>query len=58
MPVSTELGELVRPDQPFSPIRYRDRGLVSLNDRCPVSQTALNPVVEPVYANGRPVGFC
>lgn len=42
----------------FSRIRYADRGLTSLNDRCPVSGTPLNAAIEPVYVNGRPIGFC
>jgi len=58
MPSARPLGEFVSPDRPFSPIRYRDRDLVSLNDRCPVSQTQLSPEIEPIYVNGRPVGFC
>ncbi len=38
-------------------LRFKD-GSVSLNDRCPVSQTKLNPALDPVFVNGRPVGFC
>ncbi len=52
------LGVLEDPSAEFSPIRFHDRGLVSLNDRCPVTGTALNPAIEPVYVNGRPIGFC
>ncbi len=33
-------------------------GLTSLNDRCPVRGDPLNAAVEPVYVNGRPLGFC
>ena len=38
-------------------LKYAD-SLVSLNDRCVVSQTKLNPRVRPVYVNGLPIGFC
>ena len=38
-------------------LRFPD-SLTSMNDRCIVSQSALNPRVRPVYVNGRPVGFC
>jgi hypothetical protein len=33
-------------------------GDVSVNDRCAVRQNKLNPKIEPVWVNGRPVGFC
>ena len=33
-------------------------GDVSANHRCPVTRSKLNPGIEPVYVNGRPVGFC
>lgn len=50
--------ELVRGDDPKHPrVRYTD-GLVTCNDRCPVKRNALNPRMVPLYANGRPVGFC
>ena len=39
------------------PIRYPS-GEVSLNDRCPVRNTPLNPFIAPVYVNGQPIGFC
>jgi len=38
-------------------LKFAD-SLVSLNDRCAVSQTKLNPAVRPVYVNGLPIGFC
>lgn len=38
-------------------IRYAD-GLVSANDRCPVKKSKLNRKMPPIYANGRPIGFC
>ena len=44
-------------DPNFPRLKYAD-SLVSLNDRCVVSHTKLNPKVRPVYVNGRPVGFC
>lgn len=46
------------PVNPVRPqIRYAD-GLVSVNDRCPVKRSKLNRKMTPIYANGRPVGFC
>lgn len=44
-------------DAGFPRIQYRD-SLISLNDRCPIRQNKLNRAIEPVYVNGRPVGFC
>jgi hypothetical protein len=38
-------------------VRYTD-SLTSLNDRCMVRKTKLNPKVRPVYVNHQPVGFC
>ena len=52
------LGRFERPQSEFSAIRYADRDLVSVNDRCPVTFDRLNPAIEPVYVNGRPIGFC
>ena len=52
------LGEPVDASLEHSPIRYFDTDLVSLNGACPVQGLALNPVIEPVYVNGRPIGFC
>ena len=58
-PMPTEiLGEIVNPDQEFSPMRYDDTGLITLNDRCPVRRVALNTAMKAVYVNGRPIGFC
>jgi hypothetical protein len=44
-------------DPAFPRIKFAD-SLVSLNDRCVVSRTKLNPRVRPVYVSGQPVGFC
>ena len=52
------LGEFAVPEAEFSPVRYWDRDLVSLNERCPNTQARLNPAIEPIYVNGRPIGFC
>jgi len=52
------LGEFENPDAEFSRVRYTERGLVSLNDHCPVTGARLNPAIAPVYVNGRPIGFC
>jgi YHS domain-containing protein len=43
------------PDRPR--LQYAD-SLVSLNDRCIVKGTKLNPRIHPVYVNGQPIGFC
>ena len=58
MPDMEPLGEFETPEADFSAVRYWDRDLVSLNDRCPNTQARLNPAIEPIYVNGRPVGFC
>ena len=42
----------------FEPITYVERDLASINDRCPVRKSPLNPAVAPVYVHGRPIGFC
>ena len=36
---------------------YAD-GTRTLNDRCMVRSSKLNPRIRAVYVNGRPVGFC
>ncbi|MBD3866516.1 MAG: hypothetical protein IFK94_00165 [Acidobacteria bacterium] len=36
------LAELVDPEAKFSPLRYLDSGLITLNDRCPVREFPLN----------------
>ena len=38
-------------------LRFPD-SLLSMNDRCIVSQSKLNTRVRPIYVNGDPVGFC
>jgi hypothetical protein len=38
-------------------IKFAD-SLVSLNVRCMVRKSKLNPRVRPVYVNGQPLGFC
>lgn len=47
----------VDPDSPFPKLRFAD-GLVSINDRCPVTKRKLSVHWPPVYVNGQPVGFC
>ncbi|MCZ6783062.1 MAG: hypothetical protein O7G30_07095 [Proteobacteria bacterium] len=42
----------------LSTLRYADGELESRNDRCPVRHSRLDPAIEPVYVNGRPIGFC
>ena len=53
-----ELGHHVHPDRALSPVRYDDRDLISLNDQCPVAGDRLATSIEPLYVNGRPIGFC
>jgi hypothetical protein len=48
---------LVDPTAEFPKIRFAD-GLVSVNDRCPVTKRKLSPLFPPVYVNGLPIGFC
>ncbi len=52
------LAEPVNPQDPWPRLRFFDSGLVSINDRCAVRKTPLNPKMPAVYVNGRPVGFC
>ena len=59
MEMSAEpVAEFLDPGAEFSPLKYFDSGMVTLNDRCPVLKTPLNPKMEAVYVNGRPIGFC
>ncbi len=46
------------PDGEFRPLYVADRELLSVNDRCPVMDDRLSEQVEPLYVNGRPLGFC
>lgn len=45
------------PDSLHPRVRYAD-SLDSVNDRCIVSGSGLNPAMHPVYVNEQPVGFC
>ena len=49
--------ELVDASAELSRIRFGD-GLVSANDRCPVTKRKLSVAFPPVYVNGLPIGFC
>ena len=50
--------EYVAGDDPeFPRLRMVDRD-ISVNDRCPVTLSKLNRKIDPVYVNGRPIGFC
>jgi len=49
--------ELVDADAAFPRVRFAD-GLVSENDRCPVTKRKLSIHFPPVYVNGKPIGFC
>jgi len=48
---------LLEPETAFPKIRFGD-GLVSVNDRCPVTKRKLSTLFPPVYVNGQPIGFC
>ena len=52
------LGEYVAAEDEYSAVQYWDRDEVSLNDHCPNTGTRLATVIEPLYVNGRPIGFC
>ncbi len=56
-PAMTMRAAVVDTSLDFSALRFED-GAVSLNDRCPVRRSRLNPKMPPVFVNGRPVGFC
>jgi len=45
------------PDSLHPRLKFAD-SLVSVNHRCVVSGSKLNPKVRPVYVNGVPIGFC
>ena len=45
-------------DVEYSTMQYSDTGLVSLNQRCPNTGMPLSSDIEPLYVNGRPIGFC
>ena len=48
---------VVDPAADFPRLRFAD-GLISANDRCPVTKRKLSPSFPPVYVNGLPIGFC
>ncbi len=41
----------------FPRVQFQN-GSVSRNDRCPVRKNKLSRGFDPLYVNGRPVGFC
>ncbi len=45
------------PAPDFRPLVLAD-GTVTVNDRCAVRMTPLNPAIEPLWVNDHPVGFC
>ena len=49
--------ELVDASAELPRIRFGD-GLVSANDRCPITKRKLSVRFPPVYVNGLPIGFC
>ena len=49
--------ELVDASAELPRIRFGD-GLISANDRCPVTKRKLSVAFPPVYVNGLPIGFC
>jgi hypothetical protein len=48
---------VVDPEAELPKLRFAD-GLISANDRCPVTKRKLSPYFPPVYVNGLPIGFC
>ena len=42
----------------YSALQYSDTGLVSLNGWCSNTGLPLSHDIEPLYVNGRPIGFC
>jgi hypothetical protein len=50
--------DYVNPRDSLPHLRYRESGIVSINDRCAVRRVKLNPKMPPAWVNGRPVGFC
>ena len=53
-----ELAEVISPEDSFPRLRYFDSKQVTINDRCAVRKSRLNPKMPAVYVNGQPVGFC
>lgn len=49
--------ELIDATADFPKIRFGD-GLVSANDRCPVTKRKLSVYFPPIYVNALPIGFC
>ena len=49
--------ELVDASAELPRIRFGD-GLVSADDRCPITKRKLSVAFPPVYVNGLPIGFC
>ena len=49
--------ELLDPSAELPKIRFAD-GLISVNDRCPVTKRKLSVSFPPVYVNGMAIGFC
>lgn len=45
------------PAPDFRPMELPGGG-TTVNDRCPVRKRPLNSRLEPLWVNGRPVGFC
>ncbi|HKQ62529.1 MAG TPA: hypothetical protein VJS92_14655 [Candidatus Polarisedimenticolaceae bacterium] len=43
-------------EPPLAPLEFAGR--TTWNDRCPVRGNRLNPRLDPIWINGRPVGFC
>ena len=56
-PTEGPAGAYVSEDS-LSRIRYSVDGQLSMNDRCPVRAVRLNVHLDPLYVNGRPIGFC
>lgn len=52
LPAFVQGGDIARPR-----VQYRD-STISLNDVCAVRHARLDPSRDPVYVNGKPIGFC
>lgn len=47
----------IDPESAFPRVRFAD-GMISVNDRCPITKRKLSIHFPPVYVNGQPIGFC
>ena len=57
LPAAARAQHFVAGSDSFPRVRYAG-SLLSVNDRCLVTQRKLNIRMPPVYVNGTPMGFC